>query len=158
MRRASSLIVALLALSSFACGSSSDGNSAYGEYFYPEEEARIHIEVTVTYEEDVMLPPGSTVRAALYDEDHELKPAISSNAVAAREGRGVPVELEITYPLDQVDDSHEHVVRGEIRDPQGNLLFMTDEPIPVEVEDEEPQKITLVLKPNKPQENGELAN
>lgn len=134
------LLLALLALIPLAC-SSSKGTPAYGE-----TSEKLRLEVTVTYLEKMALPPGSTVRAALYDETHELKPAVSSNAVAAREGRGVPVQLEITYPLDHIVDAHEYVVRGEITDAQGKLLFMTDEPIQVVTDGEEPQKIELVLK------------
>lgn len=134
------LLVALLALVPAAC-SSSGGTAAYGE-----AEEKLQLDVTVTYREKIALPAGSTVRAALYDESHALRPAISSNAVTAREGRGVPVELEITYPLDQMDGSHEYVVRGEITDPQGNLLFTTNEPVQVIPNQTEPQKIELVLK------------
>jgi putative lipoprotein len=140
MKRAVFALLPLLALLPLAC-SSSKGPSAYGE-----SEEKIRLVITVTYLERMMLPPGSTVRAALYDESHELKPAVSSNAVAARKGRGVPVELELTYPIDQLDDSHEYVIRAEITDPQGDVLFETDEPVQVVTNQTEPQSFELVLK------------
>ena len=140
MKRTLHLAMLCLALLPVAC-SSSKGSSAYGE-----TEEKLQIDVTVTYLEKILLPPGSTVRAALYDESHELKPAISSSAVTTREGRGMPAELEISYPLDQIDDSHEYVIRAEITDPQGKLLFTTEEPVQVITDQEEPQKIDLVLK------------
>ena len=108
---------------------------------YPE----LIIEVSVTYLEDLLLPAGSTVRAALFDESHELKPAISSNAVTTRDERGAPIDLVVTYPLDQIDDSHEYIVRGEITDPDGALLFTTEEPVQVIPNEDEPQEIELVL-------------
>ncbi len=140
------VVIALLAL---GCGSS--GWSAYGENDPDENmfvEERLRILVTVSYLEQFVLPPNSTVRAALFDESHELKPAISSNAETTRAGRGVPVELEVTYPLDQIDDSHEYVIRGEITDPTGALLFTTEEPIEVIMNEdrEEPVLIELILK------------
>lgn len=140
----------LLAMTAVSCGSS-NGWSAYGENApdeneYGEKEEKIVVQVTVTYLERIAVPPNSTVRAAIYDESHDLKPAISSNAVTTREGRGVPVELVISYPVDQIDDSHEYVVRGEITDPGGVLLFTTEEPIRIDPDEKEPQKVELVLK------------
>jgi len=140
MRHASKLTLVALALVALAC-SSSKGSGAYGE-----SEEKLQIDVTVTYLEKMMLPPQSTIRAALYDESHELKPAISSKAVTTHGGPSVPVELEILYPMDQLDDSHEYVVRAEITDPQGKLLFVTEEPVQVMTNQQEPQKIEIVLK------------
>ena len=140
MKRLAWMVTILFSFASLAC-SSSKGTSAYGE-----SDEKLRIEVTVTYLEKILLPPASTVRAALYDETHELKPAISSNAISTREGRGVPVTLELTYPMEQIEDSHEYVVRAEITDPSGKLLFVTDEPVEIDPDDEDVQKVEMVLK------------
>jgi uncharacterized lipoprotein YbaY len=138
MNRTSHVLIALLALFPLSCRSS--GTPPYGE-----SEERFRVEVTVTSLDRVVLPPFSTVRVALWDLTHELEPAISSSSLTTREDRSMPVELEISYPRDQFFDSHEYVIRGEITDSKGNLLFSSDKPAKVIPNQDDSRKLELVL-------------
>ncbi len=133
------VFVTFFGLLALGCGSSS------GTRAYSENQERLHVAVTVTYVEGVELPPGSTVRAALVDVSDELKPALSSSAVATREGREGAVELEITYPRDQLDDSHEFMIQGEITAPDGTRLYVASEPVPIDTSRDETLRVDLRL-------------
>jgi uncharacterized lipoprotein YbaY len=128
MNRTSHVLIALLALFPLSCRSS--GTPPYGE-----SEERFRVEVTVT----------SLDRVVLWDLTHELEPAISSSSLTTRGDRSMPVELEISYPRDQFFDSHEYVIRGEITDSKGNLLFSSDKPAKVIPNQDDSRKLELVL-------------
>ena len=127
------LLLATAFISSCATGKG-DSDEDFREFL---TQGRLRLFITVTWAPTEPLPPGSTVRATLYDETEELRPAISSHSHTTRGERILEVRLEVTYPLEELEDDHEHILRGTIKDSEGKLLYHSASPIVVDVEVDE---------------------
>lgn len=85
------------------------------------------VEVTVTYRERILLPPGHGLTVTLSDVSLADAPARDlAETTVPLEGRGPPYAVTLTVPAASLDPRHEYAVRAEIRDGRGGLRFTTD--------------------------------
>ena len=87
---------------------------------------------TVTYLPRVALPPDATVSVRLLDVGRADAPSETlSEQTIPTLGRSVPVPFALGYDADRIDASERYVVRADIRDGKGALLWTTDTAVPV---------------------------
>lgn len=85
------------------------------------------VDVTATYRERIMLPPGHKLTVTLADVSLADAPSRElDREEMVLDGRGPPYQVQLRVPASQIDQRHEYAVRAEIRDPAGNLRFTTD--------------------------------
>lgn len=85
------------------------------------------VDVTVTYRERILLPPGHTLRVTLADVSLADAPSRTLAETALElEGRAPPYSVRLSTDAAQLDPRHEYAVRAEIRNPAGALRFTTD--------------------------------
>ena len=85
------------------------------------------VNVTATYRERILLPPGHVLTVRV--EDVSLADAPSRVLAEHREpleGRAPPYQATLGFPRSQIDPRHTYAVRAEIRDAAGALRFTTD--------------------------------
>jgi putative lipoprotein len=85
------------------------------------------VNVTATYRERILLPPGHVLTVRV--EDVSLADAPATVLAEHREpldGRAPPYQATLGFPRAQIDPRHTYAVRAEIRDGEGRLRFTTD--------------------------------
>jgi putative lipoprotein len=88
---------------------------------------RTPVEVSVTYRERILLPPGHVLTVRVEDVSLADAPArVLAEVRQPLEGRGPPYAVTVEVPADEVDPRHTYAARAEIRDPEGALRFTTD--------------------------------
>lgn len=90
------------------------------------------VQVTATYRERILLPPGHVLTVRV--EDVSLADAPSRVLAEHTETlgeRGPPYVATLGFPSSQIDPRHTYAARAEIRDPDGRLRFVTDTRYPV---------------------------
>lgn len=88
---------------------------------------RTRVEVSVTYRERILLPPGHVLAVRVEDVSLADAPARTLAEIKQPlEGRGPPYAVTVAVPAGEVDPQHVYGVRAEIRDPEGALRFTTD--------------------------------
>lgn len=90
------------------------------------------VQVSVTYRERILLPPGHQLTVRI--EDVSLADAPSRILAEHKEtldGRGPPYVATLGVPVSAIDPRHSYAARAEIRDPAGGLRFVTDSRYPV---------------------------
>lgn len=88
---------------------------------------RTPVEVSVSYRERILLPPGHVLAVRVEDVSLADAPARTLAEVKQTlEGRGPPYAVTVPVPAGEVDPQHVYGVRAEIRDPEGALRFTTD--------------------------------
>ncbi|MFN4041475.1 MAG: YbaY family lipoprotein [Brevundimonas sp.] len=93
----------------------------------PAQPEQRTVDVTVTYRERILLPPGHTLKVTLDDVSLADAPSRTlAEATVDLEGRGPPYAVQLSTPALDLDPRHEYAVRAEIRDPAGALRFTTD--------------------------------
>ena len=92
-----------------------------------DEPASTQVDVTATYRERIMLPPGHVLTVKVEDVSLMDAPArVLGETRQPLEGRGPPYSVTLSVPNSQIDPRHTYAVRAEIRDPAGALRFTTD--------------------------------
>ena len=87
---------------------------------------------TVTYLQRIALPSDAVVTVRLLDVSLADAPSVTLAEQTIRPGgRNVPIPYALSYDPSRVDARHRYVVRAEIRDGAGSLLWTTDTAIPV---------------------------
>lgn len=85
------------------------------------------VEVSVTYRERILLPPGHRLSVRLEDVSLADAPArVLAEAGKELEGRAPPYAVTLSVRDADIDARHTYAVRAEIRDPAGALRFTTD--------------------------------
>lgn len=85
------------------------------------------VQVTVTYRERVLLPPGHGLTVTLSDVSLADAPARDlAETTVPLEGRAPPYSATLTVPAASLDPRHDYAVRAEIHDSRGGLRFTTD--------------------------------
>ena len=85
------------------------------------------VNVTATYRERILLPPGHVLTVRVEDVSRMDAPAeVLAEHREALEGRAPPYQATLGFPRSQIDPRHTYAVRAEIRDPAGALRFTTD--------------------------------
>lgn len=87
---------------------------------------------TVTYLPRIALPPDAAVVVRLLDVSRADAPSETlAEETVSTEGASVPIPFALRYDADQVDARRRYVVRAEIRDALGDLIWTTDTAVPV---------------------------
>lgn len=94
----------------------------------PEVPATVtEVQVTASYRERIMLPPGHVLTVKVEDVSLADAPArILAEVRQPLDGRAPPYTVTLSAPNDRIDPRHEYAARAEIRDPSGALRFTTD--------------------------------
>lgn len=90
-------------------------------------DAMTQVQVTATYRERIMLPPGHVLTVKI--EDVSLMDAPSRTMAQTSQpldGRAPPYAVTLSVPSNQIDARHRYAARAEIRDASGALRFTTD--------------------------------
>ncbi|QSF53260.1 YbaY family lipoprotein [Brevundimonas fontaquae] len=84
------------------------------------------VNVTATYRERIMLPPGHVLTVRV--EDVSLADAPAKVLAETREplSGAPPYRVTLGFPTSQIDPRHSYAARAEIRDAAGALVFVTD--------------------------------
>lgn len=86
----------------------------------------------VVYRQRIALPPKSTITVQLQDVSLADAPAkVLAKQVIVTERQQVPIPFQLKYQSDELDARHRYVVRADIRDPNGTLIWVTDTSHPV---------------------------
>lgn len=84
------------------------------------------VNVTASYRERIMLPPGHVLTVKVEDVSLADAPA-QVLAEASEPLTGTPpYRVTLGFPTSQVDPRHTYAARAEIRDAAGTLVFVTD--------------------------------
>lgn len=95
----------------------------------PDEEvgSTATVQVTATYRERILLPPGHVLTVRVEDVSLADAPAqVLAEIRKPLDGGAPPYEVDLIVPADRVDPRHTYAARAEIRDPAGALRFTTD--------------------------------
>lgn len=85
------------------------------------------VNVTATYRERILLPPGHVLTVRVEDVSRADAPAeVLAEHREPLEGRAPPYQATLGFPRSQIDPRHAYAVRAEIRDAAGALRFTTD--------------------------------
>ncbi|MET4684573.1 YbaY family lipoprotein [Brevundimonas faecalis] len=85
------------------------------------------VEVTATYRERIMLPPGHVLTVKVEDVSLMDAPSrVVAETSKPLEGRAPPYAVSLSVPTAQINPRNTYAVRAEIRDPAGALRFTTD--------------------------------
>jgi putative lipoprotein len=85
------------------------------------------VDVTATYRERILLPPGHVLTVSVQDVSLMDAPSVTlAETSKPLEGRGPPYAASLSVPNSRIDPRHTYAVRAEIRDPAGALRFTTD--------------------------------
>lgn len=85
------------------------------------------VNVSATYRERIMLPPGHTLTVRIEDVSRADAPSrVIAEARQPIDGRAPPYAVTLSVPNDRIDSRMEYAARAEIRDPSGALRFTTD--------------------------------
>ncbi|MDQ8030144.1 MAG: YbaY family lipoprotein [Brevundimonas sp.] len=122
MRRA--LLIPILPLALMACAPASttgpEGPPTMGH-------GMTIVNVTATYRERILLPPGHVLKVRVEDVSRADAPTeVLAEHTEPLEGRAPPYQATLGFPSSQIDPRHTYAVRAEIRDPSGALRFTTD--------------------------------
>ena len=87
---------------------------------------------TVTYLPRIALPPTAvaSVRLLAVSRADATAETLAEQTIATQ-GRSVPLPFSLRYDADEIDARHRYVVRADIRDAAGALLWTTDTAVPV---------------------------
>lgn len=85
------------------------------------------VDVTATYRERIMLPPGHVLTVSVQDVSLMDAPSVTLVETSKPlDGRGPPYAASLQVPTSRIDPRHTYAVRAEIRDPSGALRFTID--------------------------------
>jgi uncharacterized lipoprotein YbaY len=102
---------------------------------------------TVSYLERIAIPEDAVVIVQIQDVSQADAPAeVIGEQVISNPGQP-PIPFEIPYNPAQIEQSHRYIVRAEIRDNAGVLLFTTDTAIPVIAQGNPTQDIEIIVIP-----------
>lgn len=84
------------------------------------------VNVTATYRERIMLPPGHVLTVRVEDVSLADAPAqVLAEASEPLTG-GPPYRVTLGFPTSQIDPRNTYAARAEIRDAAGALVFVTN--------------------------------
>lgn len=90
------------------------------------------VQVSATYRERILLPPGHVLTVRIEDVSLADAPSrVLAEHTETLEGQAPPYRATLGFPTSQIDPRHTYAARAEIRDPSGALRFVTDTRYPV---------------------------
>ena len=84
------------------------------------------VNVTATYRERIMLPPGHVLTVMVEDVSLADAPAKIIAETSESLTGAPPYRVTLGFPTSQIDPRHTYAARAEIRDAAGALVFVTD--------------------------------
>lgn len=85
------------------------------------------VQVSATYRERILLPPGHVLTVRIEDVSLADAPArVLAEHSEPLDGRAPPYAATLGFPSAQIDPRHTYAARAEIRDEAGRLRFTTD--------------------------------
>ena len=84
------------------------------------------VNVTATYRERIMLPPGHVLTVRVEDVSLADAPAKVLAETSEPLTGAPPYRVTLGFPTSQIDPRHTYAARAEIRDAAGALVFVTD--------------------------------
>ena len=84
------------------------------------------VNVTATYRERIMLPPGHVLTVRVEDVSLADAPAKVLAETSESLTGAPPYRVTLGLPTSQIDPRHTYAARAEIRDAAGALVFVTD--------------------------------
>lgn len=84
------------------------------------------VNVTATYRERIMLPPGHVLTVRVEDVSLADAPAKVLAETTEPLTGAPPYRVTLGFPTSQIDPRHTYAARAEIRDAAGALVFVTD--------------------------------
>lgn len=84
------------------------------------------VNVTATYRERIMLPPGHVLTVRVEDVSRADAPAQVLAETSESLNGTPPYRVTLGFPTSQIDPRHIYAARAEIRDATGALVFVTD--------------------------------
>jgi len=84
------------------------------------------VNVTATYRERIMLPPGHVLTVRVEDVSRADAPAKVLAETSEPLTGAPPYRVTLGFPTSQIDPRHTYAARAEIRDAAGALVFVTD--------------------------------
>ena len=98
----------------------------------PSEAAAATLTGTVTYRPRIALPPDAVLSVKLLDVSRADAPSVTlAETRVGTDGGQVPLPFSLDYASDDVQPRNRYVVRAEIFDAAGVLLWTTDTAYPV---------------------------
>lgn len=102
---------------------------------------------TVSYRERIALAPDAVVHVRLDNVSHADRPAVTLAAQTIRpDGRQVPLPFALAYDPAAIDARARYVVRAEIRDADGTLLWTTDTAYPVITQGAPTEDVEVIVR------------
>lgn len=102
---------------------------------------------TVTMIQQISLPEDAIVTLQIQDVSRADAPAeIIGEQVLSSPGQP-PIPFEIPYNPTQIEENHSYIVRAEITNNAGVLLFTTDTAIPVLTEGNPSKNVEIMVVP-----------
>jgi putative lipoprotein len=84
------------------------------------------VNVTATYRERIMLPPGHVLTVRVEDVSLSDAPAKILAETSEPLTGAPPYRVTLGFPTSQIDPRHTYAARADIRDAAGALVFVTD--------------------------------
>ena len=84
------------------------------------------VNVTATYRERIMLPPGHVLTVRVEDVSLADAPAKIIAETSESLTGAPPYRVTLGFPTSQIDPRHTYAARAEIHDAAGALVFVTD--------------------------------
>ncbi|WP_295244870.1 YbaY family lipoprotein [uncultured Brevundimonas sp.] len=84
------------------------------------------VNVTATYRERIMLPPGHVLTVRVEDVSLADAPAKILAETSEPLSGAPPYRVTLGFPTSQIDPRHTYTARAEVRDAAGALVFVTD--------------------------------
>lgn len=98
----------------------------------PSETADATLTGTVTYRPRIALPPNAVLSVKLLDVSRADAPSVTlAETRVGTDGAQVPLPFSLDYDADDIQPRNRYVVRAEIFDADGVLLWTTDTAYPV---------------------------
>lgn len=122
-------------------------DSNYDEYF-ANLLVGAAVTGTVTYLQRSALAPDSVVKVTLQDVSLADAPAqVIGEQSIVTEGKQVPIAYSVVYDPSVIVENHSYVVRAQIFDGQGTMLFTSDTAIPVITRNAPTSDVEIVVVP-----------
>ena len=128
------IVFAVISLAVAGCSSSS------GE--------ELSVNGNVTYLQRAALPEDAQVHVEISDLDSDDYPnSIIGETTVATNGQQVPIAFVLPYNTSDIEAVHDYVIAAQITDAQGNLLYISETPVPVITKGNPTTDVEILVEP-----------
>jgi putative lipoprotein len=100
----------------------------------------------LTYSEDLLLPAGAVAEVRLVDVTIEEAPELEIQKVVIPNPGQKPIPFGVPYYPSTIIDTRSYALRAEVRDQNGDIMFVNSVDYPVITQGRPVQGITLLLE------------